>query len=295
MPIEEWNRLQKAARPSLKTDHKPHSFVHHRTLLPWRLLSAPFGPKSVGTCLLIGPSDLDRPKAATLANFIPGAVGYKEEVEASIRSRVGIDFGVPAVVVNGLDNIAARRSVQTIWPDLVIDGAIGTFSCEATLHPWGPDLSCLLCDFEEPTRDVLAESSTLTGLNKDKLHDLLGVVTGDDIDAAPEEKRDYLRRFLGKTYCSLISEAEIQRVSTGKAKFAASVPFVACLSACMVVIEVVRAVSQWTPELETGFQFDVLVGPQRGIRKSHSRKPQCICVTRQSLIDGLRKERLAMI
>jgi hypothetical protein len=181
------------------------------------------------------------------------------------------------------------------WPDLVIDGAIGTFSCEATLHPWGPDLSCLLCDFEEPTRDVLAESSTLTGLNKGKLHDLLDVVTRDDIDAAPEEKRDYLCRFLGKTYCSVISEAEMRRVSAGKAKFAASVPFVACLSACIVVTELVRALSQWKPELETGFQFDVLVGPQRGIRKSHSRKPQCVCVTRQSLIDGLRKERPAMI
>jgi hypothetical protein len=63
----------------------------------------------------------------------------------------------------------------------------------------------------------------------------------------------------------------------------------------MVVRELVRAVSLWTPELETGFQFDVLVGPQRGIRKSHLRKLQCICVTRQSLIDGMRKERSAMI
>ena len=254
-----------------------------------------FADENVGTCILIGPSDVNQPKASRLAAFIPGAVGYREEVEASIRSRIGIDFGVPAIVVNGLDDIAARRSVQTIWPDLIIDGAIGTFSCEATLHPWGPDMSCLLCDFEEPLRDVIAESSRLTGLRKDKLNDLLGVVTGDDIDAAPEEKRDYLRRFLGKTYCSVISEAEMSRLSAGRANFAASVPFVACLSACMVVTELVRSVSQWTPGLETGFQFDALVGPQRGIRKNHSRKLQCICVTRQSLIDGMRKERSAMI
>ena len=35
----------------LQPDHKPHSFVHHRTLLPWHLLSAPFGPKKCNPCL----------------------------------------------------------------------------------------------------------------------------------------------------------------------------------------------------------------------------------------------------
>jgi hypothetical protein len=83
----------------------------------------------------------------------------------------------------------------------------------------------------------------------------------------------------------------MRRVSSGKANFAASVPFVACLSACMFVAELVRTTSQWPQAVDTGFQFDVLVGPQRGIRKSHSRKPQCTCVTRQSLIDGMRKTR----
>lgn len=136
----------------------------------------------------------------------------------------------------------------------------------------------------------------LTGLSRGKLHNPLDLVTEEDIQAAPEEKRDYLCGFLGKTYCSVVSEVEMgRRVSVGKANFAASVPFVACLSASMVVGELVRAVSHWTPELETGFQFDVLVGPQRGIRKSHSRKIQCICLTRQSLIDGMRKERSEMI
>jgi hypothetical protein len=68
-----------------------------------------FADENLGTCLLIGPSDINQPKATTLANFIPGAVGYKEEVESSIRSRVGIDFDVPGIVVNGLDHIGARR------------------------------------------------------------------------------------------------------------------------------------------------------------------------------------------
>jgi hypothetical protein len=40
-----------------------------------------FGDENLGTCILIGPSDVNQPKASTLAAFIPGAVGYREEVE----------------------------------------------------------------------------------------------------------------------------------------------------------------------------------------------------------------------
>jgi hypothetical protein len=39
---------QRRHRPAvLKSDPKPHSLVHHRTLLPWHPISAPFGPESV--------------------------------------------------------------------------------------------------------------------------------------------------------------------------------------------------------------------------------------------------------
>jgi hypothetical protein len=64
----------------------------------------------------------------------------------------------------------------------------------------------------------------LTGLSRGKLHNPIDLVTEEDIQAAPEEKRDYLCGFLGKTYCSVVSEAEMGRVSAGKANFAASVP-----------------------------------------------------------------------
>ena len=43
----------------------------------------------------------------------------------------------PAVVVNGLDNIDVRHEVQrALWPDIVIDGAIGDFSYQVSSHPW---------------------------------------------------------------------------------------------------------------------------------------------------------------
>lgn len=180
-----------------------------------------------------------------------------------------------------------------MWPDVVIDGAIGALSCEATLHPWGPDLSCLMCDFEEPPASATKVQSELTGLPEARLGNLLDVITEDDLEHASPEKRVFLAKNIGKQICALLSEAEIEKITKQPSKqgFQPSVPFVACLSACMVVTELVRTIRRDTSALETGFQFDVLVGPQNGIRKSHARKKSCICVDRREVIEKLRARR----
>ena len=38
--------------------------------------------------------------------------------------------------------LPARRAVQGLWSDQIIDGAIGPTLCEVTLHPWEGNLSC---------------------------------------------------------------------------------------------------------------------------------------------------------
>jgi len=207
-----------------------------------------------------------------------------------MKTRLGSQIPHPPIILTGLDNIEARREVQTIWPDLVIDGAIGALSCEVTVHPWGPDLSCLMCDFEQPAVSAVKVQSELTGLEESRLTNLLDVVTEDDVKNAPQEKKDLLARNIGKQICSLLSEAEIEKISREGPKpgFQPSVPFVACLSACMVVTELVRRLLKAADVLETGYQFDVLIGPQNGIRKAHARKKNCVCVDRKDVIELMR-------
>jgi molybdopterin/thiamine biosynthesis adenylyltransferase len=253
-----------------------------------------FAKENLGTCILIGPGDLDRPKAVFAAKLLESKLttrGFPQEL-AEFTATTVKELPYPKIVLNGLDEIDPRHSVQSLWPDLIIDGAIGAFSCEATIHPWDDDSSCLYCDFEPPPERSEQLESELTGLREDRLKEMNSVVTEDDVRAAPAEKRPWLSKQVGKEICSVVSEAIVEKLSQEKQKegFQPSVPFVACLSSCMIVAELVREVLRLPRVLETGFQFDVLMGPQYGIRKAHSRKPSCICVQRKNTIELLRKK-----
>jgi hypothetical protein len=146
-----------------------------------------------------------------------------------------------------------------------------------------------MCDFELPAESAAKKESALTGISEERLADLLAPLTEDDVSSAAPEKREWLQKRIGMEKCSIISEAELERIAQEEHEegFEPSVPFVACLSASMIVTELIRHLAGWPPVLETGFQFDVLVGPQNGIRKAHARKSTCICVQRRHVIERL--------
>jgi hypothetical protein len=62
-------------------------------------------------------------------------------------------------------------------------------------------------------------------------------------------------------------------------------------SAKMIVTELVRHFQKAPHVLDTRFQFDVMMGPQRGYRKWHNRKADCECVSRRKNIELLRGRR----
>jgi hypothetical protein len=254
-----------------------------------------FGRENWGTSILVGPGDFGASKALTGQKWMQGKIaarGFHETIE-EFQKRCGTEIQYPKLVLNGLDKISARRAVQDFWPDQIIDGAIGPVSCEVTLHPWGPDLSCLRCDFEEPQIAAELVQRRATGLRSERLTAPDSVISEEDIETAPPNMQDWLRQRKGKPVCSVVSEGVLSLLASESqhAGFQPSVPFVACLSSCMIVAELVRYLQKASPVLETGFQFDVMIGPQRGNRKSHSRKTDCICVTRRKNIETLRRQR----
>ncbi len=147
-----------------------------------------------------------------------------------------------------------------------------------------------MCDFELPAESAVKKESALTGIPEERLADLLAPLTEDDIFSAVPEKRQWLQKRIGMQKCSVISEAELESIAQEEHAegFEPSVAFVACLSASMVVAELVRYLAGWTPTLETGYQFDVLFGPQYGLKKAHGRKPTCVCVQRKHVIETFR-------
>ncbi len=93
----------------------------------------------------------------------------------------------------------------------------------------------------------------------------------------------------------MLSEAELDKLSQAPREqgFQPSVPFVACLSSCMMVTELLRSLMVHEGVLDTGYQFDVLIGPQNGIMKSHARKKTCVCVDRHDVIETLPARRIS--
>jgi len=194
---------------------------------------------------------------------------------------------VPAVVLNGLDNISARHQVQrTLWPDIIVDGAIGDFTCQVSRHPWPDDVACLMCLFREPAgaaAEVLQMQATGLGLERVSVPDSL--VAASDVEKAPGEKQDFLRSRIGRPICSVIQEGIALKISAEQQQkgFEPSVPFTACFSACMVVAEMIAHLMKWPSVLAPRFQFDFLMGPAYGQELPQARRADCICARHKNI------------
>jgi hypothetical protein len=257
-----------------------------------------YGEENWGTCLRLGLEDIGHEKAKVLASILAQRleVRWHHMDIADMGAKLGKEVPYPKIVINGLDDIDARHKVQQLWPDLVIDGAIGSdFGCQVSCHPWGKDIACLLCLFrhERPQERAEAVASKATGLPESLCEDPEAVITEEHVRAAPEEKQAWLSQQIGKKVCSITPAAVAQMLSieAQRSDFAPSVPFVACYSSCMIVTELVRYVMTGETLLEPRWQMNLLWGPERGTDYPEQRRHDCICVSRASNIDRVRSAR----
>jgi molybdopterin/thiamine biosynthesis adenylyltransferase len=243
--------------------------------------------ENLGTCLLMGTADLGASKAETLAACLQSPLVQAEPFKMTIEEYARLGRRTPPVVMNGLDNIPARHQIQrSTWADLIVDGAIGDFTCQVSRHPWPDDVACLVCLFREPAG---ASAETVqreaTGLSPETLSRPEDLLSAADVDRAPDEKREFLRARLGKPICSVIQEGIAMKISEDEQRkgFEPSVPFTACFSACMVVAEMVAHIMKWPSALAPRFQFDFLMGPQYGQEVPEGRRPGCICARHKNI------------
>ncbi len=212
-----------------------------------------------------------------------------------MRRELGRSLPYPRIVLNGLDDIDARHEAQKIWPDLAIDGAIGAdFHCQVSCHPWPGDPACLICLFQHPATERVENIHTrATGLPAALIDDPDARLTEAHVASAAKDKRTWLAERVGRTICSVTSEAVTKLLSadTHRSGFEPSVPFVACMSACMVVTELVRFLATGETVPEPRFAFNLLWGPQRGEAYPEDRHRDCICVRRATNIDKVRSMR----
>ena len=255
-----------------------------------------FRDENLGTCILIGPGEVGASKARFLAKWLESSLnaqGFPEKVSA-FKLRLGHEMPYPSLILSAVDKIDARHQIQDIWPDLIIDGAIGDFPCQVSRHPWEEDLACMRCLFRQPVgASAETVASRASGLRLDRVVNPFDLVSDEDVASAPEGKRAFLRGRVGAQVCAVIAEAVAKELSEDeqRAGFEPSVPFVACLSACMVVAEMVKTLAGWDTALDGRFQFDSLVGPARGLHFPQGRRADCICTERRANIERVRRHR----
>jgi hypothetical protein len=240
-----------------------------------------YADENLGTCLLMGSADLGKPKAETLAAYLQTPLVEAKPFKMTFEEYARLGRRTPPIVLNGLDNIPSRHQVQrSTWSDLIVDGAIGDFTCQVSRHPWPGDIACLICLFREPAgSSAETVQREATGLTLESLSRPGDLLSATDADGAPVRKREFLRARLGKPICSVIQEGIALKISEDEQQkgFEPSVAFTACFSACMVVSEMVAHVMKWPSTLAPRFQFDFLMGPQYGLELPQGRRPSCIC------------------
>jgi hypothetical protein len=252
----------------------------------------PYGPENWATCVLMVAAEEGHSKAAAIAGRLRATGRFTARpLQQMVEQFSG---HVPPVVISALDSPEARRVLQLMWPDVVIDGAIADFPCEVGVHQWGPDTACLRCWYQLPVGPSAAVvQADATGLPYHLLADPDAPVTEAHVDAAGAEQREFWRDRMGQPVCSVVAEAVAAAISAGKLGrgFQPSVPFVACFSAAMVVGELFKHAMSLSTSLEPRFQFDFRWGPGRGLALPMSRLPSCDCVNRRDQIEAVRAKR----
>jgi hypothetical protein len=256
-----------------------------------------FEDVNLSTCLSIGPADVGRPKAEFVQSLLSSrleVVPLPETVQRA-SDRFNGSLRSPRVFLNGLDAIEPRHYVQGLWPDLVVDGAMGGSSlAQVSIHPWTADVACLKCVFREvPQEPAEIIQVRATGLRPERVTKADSPVTEQDVTDAPEERKRWLRDRLGRPVCSVIEEGVADELSQSRqrADFRPAVPFVATMSASMIVGELIRARLGVPSPLAPRYQLDLFQGPQRGQLIPQTRRVDCECSTRRANIERFRAAR----
>lgn len=256
-----------------------------------------FARENKGTYTLGGEAEVQaQPPKVDVAAEVLEAAGYKvEKVEGPSAELIArVDDGelrAPRIVLAGLDSAAARRETQKLFPDHLIDGATGDTA--VGVHHGVPDGPCLICFFpeERESHDRVAALAEMLGLSPERLARGDEPLTEADVEAAPPEKRERLRRFIGRPVCGLADASGLTTATTDG--YMPSVPFVSQLAACLVVGRLIAVMSDATDSLTPNFfQFDALHGP---VSSGEVRLPlsDCFCQTRAGVVAQARRIRYA--
>jgi len=256
-----------------------------------------FAEENLGTCVLLDDKAwLGTSKAKRLAQALNGGnlTCTFEQSPIAIAARGPILRAMTTeLVLNALDDVEARRDTQLLWPSVLVDGGINAVGAAVRVHRLDrPRWACMRCGFKQAVASATAVQSEATGLSKETLasdHDRQ--LNDADIAAAFPEKRSWLKvqQQLGRTVCATIAEAQARRVGMNIAPgFRPSSPFVAGLSAVLVMAEALKALYFKQVQTIQHFQMEsIFIGPASGAALMTSASTRCECSVHRSHINDV--------
>ncbi len=200
--------------------------------------------ENLGPYVLAKRSRLNIPKVSLIQDCLAPRINVTPRADEwelfKIRLRSGLP--VPSVIINGLDNVLTRHSVQRLWPATLIDMAAGGLTSQIIVNRADDHGGCLLTALEVPQNELdwadrLAQQ---TGLRAERIRkDPTSEITQTDIDAADPSLRSGLEKSLGGPICGRITEQNLMMEGYDP-DFAPAVPFVTAFSGVVGAAETMK-------------------------------------------------------
>lgn len=202
----------------------------------------------------------------------------------------------PAVALSALDNRLARWDLQSLWPDLVLEGATGGSMVQIFRHAHRDRTACLRCLHPEEEGQegpsYLARMAALTGLSVERLaaglDDPRDRLTEADLAAADPAARDLLGQYIDGDVCGFLSAFERLLPDAGETP-QLSVAFSSYLAGVFLASELVKISSGLRSPLSGRYQIDPLatLSPEGPFRQRPN--PDCFCQRRRGLVATIRR------
>jgi len=195
------------------------------------------GEENLGPYALACHDMIGQPKTALLAGHLQPLITvtrHDEELDLFVPRITRWHLPLPALVMNGLDEVEPRHVVQRLWPEVLVDMAAGGTTSQVIVHRRGDAGQCLLGAFAVPDTEpgYIQRIETATGLRRDRfLDEFTTPVTAQDVAHAPPEHRARLQAAAdsGQLMCGYINQASLTARSTSD-DFAPAAPFVGALT-----------------------------------------------------------------
>jgi len=240
-----------------------------------------FGIENIPTYVASGREWLNDSKAKMIAALLAPAITVNPRPDEWEFFKIRLQHGlpVPPIVVNGLDNVGTRHSVQRLWPEVLIDMAAGALTSQVIVKPLRSAGICLLGALVRPPDEIswAERAARETGLRIDRiLEGATTLITEADVAEAPNEKREALdnARQQGQPVCGRVTDQNL-RFEGRDPNFAPAVPFVTCFSGVVGAAAMMKWLMGYREEAAFHFQQSFASG--RGLRLKMVCDHDCEC------------------